>query len=336
MRRAVGRSISSNNFFRLFVLMVLVAVMSACSSPEARDRPTAATTGATTMEPVSPATPAVATSPTRLVSTTGAALPAPTSATALPATPASATVMPTPLADPWPPVTITVLYDNTTLSPGTQAAWGFSCLVEGLEKTVLVDTGGDGDILLANMEALRVQPDDVDVVVLSHGHNDHTGGLAEFVAHNPDVTVYYPASLSASAVSRAQAAGASLEPVDAPVSICAGLIVISPMGSPAESGLLVETREGHVLITGCAHPGIVEMVTAAAKLVNGPVSAVLGGFHLAARSVGQVERIIHGLKELGVERCGPAHCTGERATAQLRAAFGDGFVGMGVGAIVVF
>jgi len=229
-----------------------------------------------------------------------------------------------------------VLYDNTTLRPDTQAAWGFSCLVEGLDKTVLFDTGRDGDILLANMEALHVRPEAVDVVVLSHGHGDHTGGLAQFVAVNPDVTVYYPASSSVAAIGRAQAAGASLAPVDAPVSICEGLIVTSPLGSPAESALLIDARQGYVLVTGCAHPGIVEMVAAASDLVDGPISTVLGGFHLTSHSVGQVERIIQGLRELGVERCGPAHCTGEAATAQLKAAFGDGFVEMGVGATIVF
>lgn len=74
----------------------------------------------------------------------------------------------------------------------------FSCLIEGLDKTILFDTGGNGDILLANMQRLGLDPEDVDAVVLSHIDADHTGGLGAFLARNPDVTVYMPESLPAS------------------------------------------------------------------------------------------------------------------------------------------
>jgi 7,8-dihydropterin-6-yl-methyl-4-(beta-D-ribofuranosyl)aminobenzene 5'-phosphate synthase len=234
------------------------------------------------------------------------------------------------------PVTITVLYDNHATCSGTEADWGFSCLIEGLEKTVLFDTGKDGDILLHNMQALQIEPEDIDVVVLSHEHGDHTGGLARVLARNPDIAVYYPASFPEGFVRAAQTAGASLAPVYGPVAPCAGLLVTSPSGTPSESGLLVDAAEGYVLVTGCAHPGIVEMVTAAVDLVGEPVFAVVGGFHLLSHSAGDVDRIVEQLRQLGVERCGPAHCTGEAATARMRAAFADGFIEMGVGSIITF
>jgi len=234
------------------------------------------------------------------------------------------------------PVTITVLYDNTATCPGTQAGWGFSCLIEGLEKTVLFDTGADGDMLLFNMEILRIEPEEIDVVVLSHDHDDHTGGLAKIVARNPDVTVYYPSSFSEKSVASAREAGAHLVPVDAAVSPCAGLFVTSPLGRPSESALLVDTAEGQVLVSGCAHPGIAEMAKAASDLVDEPVFAVVGGFHLLSHSADEVDRIIQELRQLGVERCGPAHCTGEAATARMRAAFADTLIEMGVGSIIAF
>jgi 7,8-dihydropterin-6-yl-methyl-4-(beta-D-ribofuranosyl)aminobenzene 5'-phosphate synthase len=78
------------------------------------------------------------------------------------------------------------------------------------------------------------------------------------------------------------------------------------------------------------------MVTAAVDLVGEPVFAVVGGFHLLSHSAGDVDRIVEQLRQLGVERCGPAHCTGEAATARMRAAFADGFIEMGVGSIITF
>jgi len=233
-------------------------------------------------------------------------------------------------------VTITVVYDNTAAQAGTTADWGFSCLVEGLEETILFDTGAKGDVLLANMEALGARVGDIDVVVLSHEHKDHTGGLAAVLAATSGVRVYYPAQFSQTIVRMVEGTGATAIPVDGPALIGPGLVVTKPMGSPAESALVVATAEGALVITGCAHPGVVEMAAAAREQAGGPVFAVMGGFHLGSASADHVERTIEGLKALGVQRCGPAHCTGEVATARMREAFGDGSIPMGVGASVTF
>ncbi len=233
-------------------------------------------------------------------------------------------------------VTITVLYDNIAVSQGTRADWGFSCLIRGFEKTVLFDTGARGDVLLHNMEVLGIAPRDIEVVVLSHDHSDHTGGLAQVVAQNPDVAVYHPASFARDSVASARDAGATLVPVEGTVSPCPKVTVMAPFGKPQESGLVLETAAGRVLVVGCAHPGVVEMVEAAVESGGGPVVAVLGGFHLNSHSAEQVDRIARDLLALGVRQCGPAHCTGERGIAQLTAAFAGGAIGMGVGAVVTF
>jgi 7,8-dihydropterin-6-yl-methyl-4-(beta-D-ribofuranosyl)aminobenzene 5'-phosphate synthase len=77
-------------------------------------------------------------------------------------------------------VTITVAYDENPYDPRLQTAWGFGCLVEIGEKTVLFDTGGDGVTLLRNVVTLETEPTSIDTIVLSHVHANHTGGLASF------------------------------------------------------------------------------------------------------------------------------------------------------------
>jgi metal-dependent hydrolase (beta-lactamase superfamily II) len=57
-----------------------------------------------------------------------------------------------------------ILYDNNPFDPRLKAAWGFSCLVQGLEKTILFDTGGDGATLLSNMRLLGVEAARIDIV----------------------------------------------------------------------------------------------------------------------------------------------------------------------------
>jgi len=73
-------------------------------------------------------------------------------------------------------LTITVMSDNNSYQGGLETAWGFSCLIQGTENTILFDTGGDGSILLANMEKLGFDPKEIELIVLSHMHWDHIDG----------------------------------------------------------------------------------------------------------------------------------------------------------------
>ncbi|OGD22000.1 MAG: hypothetical protein A2W03_07035 [Candidatus Aminicenantes bacterium RBG_16_63_16] len=79
-----------------------------------------------------------------------------------------------------PPITITVLYDNYPSREGLKTDRGFSCLIRGTEKTVLFDTGARSEILFHNFAALKIDPQDADLVVISHTHGDHTGGRSRF------------------------------------------------------------------------------------------------------------------------------------------------------------
>lgn len=305
----------------LMLLVLLVAsLVSACASPTTAT--TAPVTGAAS------ATEAEAT-------TTAAPTTVATVATTIDIGPATTTVE-EPITPP--DVTLTDVYDNRALRSGLKANWGFGCLVEGYESTILFDTGANGRILLPNMTALDIDPQDIDIVVLSHEHSDHTGGLITLLARNAELTVYCPATFSSSFTSTVERTGATVVRVDDPVSVCPGVTVMEPMdgGSIHESGLLLETAYGPVMLTGCAHPGIVEMVEAATTLAGRPLLAVLGGFHLYQKSDRQVDAVIASLKELGVRYCGCSHCTGDRAIAMFETAFGPDFINMAVGAMVQF
>lgn len=103
------------------------------------------------------------------------------------------------------------------------------------------------------------------------------------------------------------------------------------IGTVREQALSLETAKGWVVITGCAHPGVDTLVRAAREVTSGDVYLVLGGFHLGSASTPQVRRIISDLREMGVEKVAPSHCTGEKAMAEFAAGYGDDFVRCGVG-----
>jgi 7,8-dihydropterin-6-yl-methyl-4-(beta-D-ribofuranosyl)aminobenzene 5'-phosphate synthase len=90
-----------------------------------------------------------------------------------------------------------------------------------------------------------------------------------------------------------------------------------------------------VVVTGCAHPGVAEMVAQAKELSGEPVYLVLGGFHLGSQDDAQIEAIIASFREMGVAKVAPCHCTGDRAIAMFEAEYGDDFIRAGVGKEII-
>jgi 7,8-dihydropterin-6-yl-methyl-4-(beta-D-ribofuranosyl)aminobenzene 5'-phosphate synthase len=227
------------------------------------------------------------------------------------------------------PITLTIVYDNLPFDARLKTAWGFACLVEIGETTVLFDTGGDGPTLMGNMAALDIDPRRIDAVVLSHIHSDHTGGLDALLAVNDLVTVFVPRSFPDEFKARVSRRVPVIQ-VREPMTVTDHIRTTGEMGtSIIEQSLIVETDEGLIVVAGCAHPGIVEIVQQAKRY--GDVYLVLGGFHLGDRSAQEVETIIAALKRLGVRKVAPSHCTGEKAIEQFKAAFGKDFILAGAG-----
>ena len=227
--------------------------------------------------------------------------------------------------------TITVVIYNLAYEPRLQTDWGFACLVEGPGLTLLFDTGGKGDLLLQNMRELNIDPRTVDAVFLSHAHGDHTGGLAAFLAANPRVTVYLAASFPAAIKATVRGAGAALVEVTGPLEIGIWAHSTGELGAQIrEQALVLETPRGLVVITGCAHPGVVELTRRAQETVEGPVYLALGGFHLGNANAAQIVDTITGLQALGVQHVAPSHCTGAAARCALAEAFGPAYLESGV------
>ena len=227
------------------------------------------------------------------------------------------------------PITLTILYDNYALQKGLKTGHGFSCLIQGTEKAVLFDTGADGETLFANFAALKLDPRDVDLVVISHPHADHTGGLLAFLAKRGECQVFLPASASPDLIKQVQAAKGQAVLVKDPLSVCEGVFSTGPIMD--EQALAVDTPQGLVILTGCAHPGIVEVVEKARSVMLKEIYLVMGGFHLIGRLPAEVELISRRLRELGVKNLGASHCTGDKAIAQFKKDFGKNYIPLGVG-----
>jgi 7,8-dihydropterin-6-yl-methyl-4-(beta-D-ribofuranosyl)aminobenzene 5'-phosphate synthase len=85
-----------------------------------------------------------------------------------------------------------------------------------------------------------------------------------------------------------------------------------------DQALFFDTRDGVVVLLGCAHAGVVNTLRHVRRLTSDrPIHAVLGGMHLLVASPERLEATVQALREMDVPRLGPAHCTGAAATARL-------------------
>jgi len=233
------------------------------------------------------------------------------------------------------PPRIAVAYNNVPHVPGFTTAWGFAAVIAAGADTVLFDTGGDGPTLLTNLRQLGIDPKSIDAVVLSHIHGDHTGGLDDFLARRPNVTVYMPRSFPVAFRRAVERRGARVEAVGGPQRLRGNLYSTGEIGDGAdEQALIVDTSAGLVVVTGCAHPGIVKIVRAARAYLNKDIYLLMGGFHLLGRGPDQNRATIDALRKLGIRKVAPSHCTGDEAIAMFRAAWGDDFVEGGCGAVI--
>ncbi len=229
-----------------------------------------------------------------------------------------------------------ILADNHTVDKNLKMCWGFSCLVDG---KVLFDTGESNEVLEFNMKELNILPEKINKIVISHDHFDHTGGLEAVLKQNSNIEVYLLSDFSDELKQKVSSLGAKVVENEEFIKIDEGIYTTGKIegkyaGNPiSEQAMVIKAKERLIIITGCSHPLITDIIERVKKkFPKDRIFMVLGGFHLLEKDIREVELIAEKIKNLGVEKVGPTHCTGEEAIQVFREKFGNNFVQIGVGA----
>ena len=232
---------------------------------------------------------------------------------------------------------IKVICDNYTTRGDLEALWGFSCLIRYHGQTILFDTGSDSVVLKNNMAGLGIDPASLDLLMISHQHWDHTGGIYAILHANHNLRVCVPRSFSAHFKSDMKRYGAKIIEVKKAREILPGFFTTGEMeGILPEQAALLKTSAGTVVITGCAHPGIVSIVETAKKILpKDDIALVMGGFHLLDDSDDDILQMITRFKDSGVRYAAASHCSGERARNLFAREYGDHFIHLGAGSEII-
>jgi len=234
-------------------------------------------------------------------------------------------------------MSITTIFDNYSLDKNLKTGWGFSCLVELGERNILFDTGADGKVLMANMEKMNLNPEIVDFIFLSHDHWDHTGGLFDFLDKNEKAKIYLSKSFSKGLKSDIKNKGIEFFELEKFLMIEKRVYSTGELEHRfPEQSMVIETQRGLVIITGCAHPGIVEITTKAKEQLNREIFLILGGFHLLDKRNSAINSVISALDDLGVQKVAPCHCCGVGAMDLFKRRYKQNFIENGVGKTITF
>jgi 7,8-dihydropterin-6-yl-methyl-4-(beta-D-ribofuranosyl)aminobenzene 5'-phosphate synthase len=263
---------------------------------------------------------------------------------------------------------VTILYDAFGDTPKLAHDWGFSALVEHDGKRILFDTGNNPEIFEHNVRALNVDLTKLDFVVVSHRHTDHSSGLRYLLKMNPEITVYVPAdgangfggSKLPPAFFRPEASlpakmryfdgaypehartgklydGGHFILVDRLTEVAPGIFLgytvsrIPRTLELPEITLAIKGPRGLILVDGCSH-SCIEEILQAASAVDPHTHIVFGGLHLVQTPVAEIDRLVDSLKnKWKLDEIAPGHCTGEPAFLRLQKAFGDRYLHAGVG-----
>jgi 7,8-dihydropterin-6-yl-methyl-4-(beta-D-ribofuranosyl)aminobenzene 5'-phosphate synthase len=279
------------------------------------------------------------------------------------------------------------VFDSPDVRVSLRAEHGFAALVsvtrEGTRHSLLFDAGLSPNGLIENMDRLQIDPRDIEAVVLSHGHFDHTGGLAGIIerlgqankpllAHPRSYTVrrsappnVEPLPLPPPSRSALEGAGFDIIDTEDPSLIFQDSLLVTgevprvtdfeqgfPFFQSLERGqwqpephladdqaIVINVQDrGIVVLTGCGHAGIINIVRRAQSLTGDrPLLGVLGGFHLSGVYFEPViPLVVDALRELEPGMVVPAHCTGYKADQALAAALPEAYVHNSVGTTYSF
>lgn len=248
---------------------------------------------------------------------------------------------------------------NNTAAPGYKAEHGISFHIESSCLRMLYDTGQSGDVLVHNAKTAGIDFGWLGLIILSHGHYDHTGGLMKALEKSGTIKVM---AHEAAFNEKFALKEGKLESIgipfnvktlwnycdiilqQGPYTICGGLWAtgeiprVTPFEVPQsrfmeehkgakctdylkdDQSIVVDTGHGLMLISGCCHSGVVNTILQVKALFGRYPTTIVGGLHMESADEARIAATVEALKEAGVKKAILGHCSGTKIMDALRQA----------------
>ena len=235
-------------------------------------------------------------------------------------------------------VRVTTLVDNEVWKKGLASTWGLSLYVEmGMKRgrhVILMDTSGSFETFSTNASELGVDLSAVEAIFITHWHGDHCGSLSRVLPLLKQSTAVYVPSESSFGIKDIKEAGGSPQVCSEPMEFIEGAMSTGDLGG--EHSLFMNVKgNGLVVLAGCSHPGIINIVKRARRVSSvSKVCAVIGGFHISGAHEGN--GVGKFFDEIDVGLVSPCHCTGAEAKDAIARIMGARYVKNGSGRVFLF
>ena len=253
---------------------------------------------------------------------------------------------------------ISILVNNIVEKRELLAEHGLSIYFKYNDKEYLFDTG-QGEVLLSNAEKMGIDLKNIDTVFLSHGHDDHTGGLKRLLEINPGVRVFAHSEIFLPKYKKVdeelefvgtefeKSKVENFEAAETVIAAAAGIYNTGEIPAPRDSyinprylvkkdgenrtdpfnddtSLYLETESGIVILLGCSHKGVKNIVDEIkAEIGDRKIAAIIGGMHLKRAENEQIESLVEYFRKIDFKLLVPMHCTGRQASVRFKEAFGE-------------
>lgn len=265
-------------------------------------------------------------------------------------------------------IQITSLCDNVNNSKGLWSVEGNSLLINAFGVSLLFDVGRSAEILQHNLDQLKLNLNDFSAIILSHGHMGHVGAIRKMLLHS-SVPVYYGKDFGLPKVKYkngsflrvkneellfdAQKMFDTVEvenvielvdhkvylfkTLDGSISDADEKYFVSsekqyvPDAFSEELNLCIKSSQGLILLSGCAHRGVENLIQTAIKIFKDDrIYAILGGTHIF-NDIEKTHSYIELVKRYDVSIVAPSHCTGIFARARIAEKLADRFISLTTG-----
>lgn len=228
-----------------------------------------------------------------------------------------------------------IIFDKEKIDDRFEGGWGIAYLLED----TLFDTAEKFDYLLKNLKAFCISLDTIKNVVISHNHWNHRSGLWELLKLKKDLKVYGCSDFFQEFKDKLDPANfieiTNFSQISKDIYSTGPFKTLYKADPVLEQALIVKTKKGISIISACSHMSLIELINRAKFLfANEKINFLIGGFHLIDTDNRLIEYIVKEIKNMGIKKVAPGHCSGYEAVRMFKELYGNNFIEIKTGTVI--